>query len=123
MRPLARGTAPLGTAVLAGIFAVERMGTTQLASVGLILLGVAMFAFERRALATPRARTGVVLAVATGFIIACYTTLDRVGLRMAATPMSYIVWLFVLDGLFVSSIVTWVRRDTVLPFLRQNWKS
>lgn len=122
MLPLARGTAPLGVAALLGAFAGEIPGNAQLTGVGLISFGIAMLAFERGALATASVRRGVALAVATGFIIACYTVIDGIGLRMAGTPMTYIVWLFVLDGLFVSSLVAWLRRDSLRPFLQRNWK-
>ena len=120
--PLARGVAPLGVAVLAAWFAVEPLTPLQLASVGLVSCGIAMLAFERNVLAGARGRRGVGFAIATGIVIACYTALDAAALRVAASPLSYIVWLFVFDGLFVSSMVAWVRRTTLVPFLRQYWK-
>ncbi|HUO44203.1 MAG TPA: DMT family transporter [Burkholderiales bacterium] len=119
MMPLARGISPLGVAVLALIFAGEQLSVMRLASIGLVCLGVAMLAFERTALAAPR---GVAYAVATGLIIACYTVLDGIGLRKAATPTIYIAWLFMLDGLFVGATVGWLRRDRLTPFLRRYWR-
>ncbi len=122
MLPLARGISPLGVAVLALIFAGEKLGVMQLASIGVICIGVAMLAFERNLPMTPRARRGVLFAVATGLIIACYTVLDGIGVRKTM-PITYIVWLFMLDGLFVSSMVGWLRRDKVRGFLQRRWKS
>jgi drug/metabolite transporter (DMT)-like permease len=120
MLPLARGTSPLGVAILALIFASEKLSFMQLASIGIICIGVAMLAFERKVLA---ARRGVVFAIATGLVIACYTVLDGIGLRKVMLPMTYIAWLFMLDGLFVSSMVGWLRRDKVVFFLQRQWKS
>jgi len=122
MLPLARGISPLGVAVLALIFAGEKLGVMQLISIGIISIGVAMLAFERKSPAVRGARRGVVFAVATGLIIACYTALDGIGLRKTM-PMTYIAWLFMLDGLFVSSMVGWLRRDKVGSFLKRQWKS
>ena len=123
MLPLARGTSPLGVAILALIFAGEKLGALQLASIGIISLGVAMLAFESKMPMTPRARRGAVFAIATGLIIACYTVLDGIGLRKSVVTMTYIAWLFMLDGLFVSSMVGWLRRDKVRGFLQRQWKS
>src|SRR5271154_1885913 len=122
MLPLARGISPLGVAVLALIFAGEKLNALQLASIGIISIGVAMLAFERNMPMTPRARRGAIFAVATGLIIACYTVIDGIGVRKTV-PMTYIVWLFMLDGLFVSSLVGWLRRDKVRGFLQRRWKS
>ena len=121
--PLARGVAPLGVAVLAGTLVGEHVTPLQITSVVMISCGVAMLAFERNVLASVSGRRGVALAIATGLIIACYTALDAAGLRAAATPLSYIAWLFVFDGLFVSSLVVGVRRAAVIPFVRSNWRS
>lgn len=121
--PVARGSAPLGVAFLAGTIAGEIISWTKLACIVLISAGVVAFALERGALSTQAKRRGVILALITGIIIAVYTTIDGIGLRIADTKMTYIVWLFVLDGVFVSTSVAMVRRHALLPFLRKNWKS
>jgi drug/metabolite transporter (DMT)-like permease len=121
--PLARGTAPLGVAFLAAALVGEVVSAAKLLCIALISAGVAAFAFERATLSTPSRRRGVVLAVITGIIIAVYTVIDGIGLRVADTSMTYIVWLFVLDGFFVSASVAIVRRHGLVPFLRLNWRS
>jgi drug/metabolite transporter (DMT)-like permease len=121
--PVARGTAPLGVAVLAVAIVGEAMSWAKFACIGLISVGVASFAFERGVLSTSSQRRGMALAVMTGIIIAVYTIIDGIGLRVAESKMTYIVWLFVLDGAFVSASVALVRNDNLVPFLRRNWKS
>lgn len=120
--PLARGTTPLGVALLASFAVNEPLSVAKMASIALISLAVASFAFERGALSSASRRRGMILAVMTGLIIAVYTTIDGVGLRVAETKMTYIVWLFVMDGAFVSSSVALARRSTLVPFLRRHWK-
>ena len=120
--PVARGITPLGVALLAWLTLGSTLSAGKLLGICLLSAGIAAFALERFRLNDPRHRKGFALAVCTGGIIATYTMLDGLGLRAAQDPNTYIVWLFVLDGLFVSSIVTLARRNTVLPFLRKNWR-
>ena len=121
--PLARGFAPLGVLGLSWVFVGEPMTPIKILYIVAIAAAVASFAFERGALRSSAGRRGVALAVVTGLIIAVYTVIDGIGLRMAQTKMTYIVWLFVLDGAFVSACVLAVRRRLVLPFLERNWRS
>lgn len=120
--PVARGITPLGVAVLAWLVLDSTLSFGKLLCICLLSAGIAAFALDRIRMGNPAHRKGFALAVCTGGIIAVYTLLDGIGLKTAQDPNTYIVWLFVLDGLFVSSIVTLARRDTVLPFLRINWR-
>lgn len=120
--PIARGITPLSLALLAFLALGSSLSTGKLLGICILSTGIAAFALERFRMRNPGHRKGFALAVCTGFIIATYTLLDGIGLRTAHDPNTYIVWLFVLDGLFVSSIVTLARRNTVILFLRKNWR-
>lgn len=120
--PVARGITPLGVALLAWLALDSTLSPGKLVGICVLSAGIAAFALDRIRMSNPAHRKGFALAVCTGGIIAVYTLLDGIGLKTAQDPNTYIVWLFVLDGLFVSSIVTLARRDTVLPFLRKNWR-
>lgn len=120
--PVARGITPLGVALLAWLTLGSTLSAGKLLAICVLSAGIAAFALDRIRISNPEHRKGIALAVCTGGIIAVYTLLDGIGLKTAQDPNTYIVWLFVLDGLFVSSIVTLARRDTVLPFLRKNWR-
>jgi len=120
--PLARGTAPLGVVVLVGTIAGEVLSWAKIACIGLICAGVISFAFERGAFSVPSARRGMVLSVTTGVIIAVYTIIDAIGLRVAEAKITYIVWLFVLDGIFVSSSIALLHHKNLVPLLAKNWK-
>ncbi len=120
--PVARGIAPLGVALLVWLVLGSTLSPGKLLGICILSAGVVAFALERFRLSNPAHRKGFALAVCTGCIVATYTVLDGIGLKTASDPNTYIVWLFVLDGLFVSSIVTLARRDTVAPFLRKNWR-
>jgi drug/metabolite transporter (DMT)-like permease len=120
--PIARGTTPLVVVILAAIFIGETISLAKVACIAIICTGVVGFAFERNERVAVSPMRGVVLAVVTGCIIAAYTMIDAIGIRMAETKMIYIVWLLVLDGLFVSISVSLFRCEKLIPFLRNSWK-
>lgn len=121
--PLARGVAPLGVLGLSWIFVSELVTLLKILCIATIAVAVASFALERRVFATPTGRRGIALAVVTGLIVAVYTVIDGIGLRAGPTKMTYIVWLFVLDGAFVSACVLAVRWRSAPAFLQRNWRS
>jgi len=87
--PLARGTAPL-LAVLVGVVVLgERL--QPLAFLGLFLVLGGIWSVRR-----PSAAPGVLIpALATGVAIAVYTSLDRVGVRIAAPWLyGWVLWFF-----------------------------
>ena len=91
--------------------------------IALVSLSVASFAFARGLTPSKTHARSMALAFATGLIIAVYSVVDATGLRLAPTPIAYIVWLFVLDGAFVSLLVVLARRRAVLPFIAGHWRS
>lgn len=122
MFPIARGIAPLGVAGLSIVFFGRDLSIWQAVSIGLICIGVASFALERTVWTERNARKGLALAGVTGIIIACYTTIDGIGLRLADSPLTFIVWFFLLDGAFVTLAVILARRRVVTPFLVKHWR-
>jgi len=66
-------------------------------------------------------KRSIAAALITGLIIAAYTAVDAIGLRLAPTPFTYIVWLFILDGSFVMLMVVLARRRTIVPFINHHW--
>jgi drug/metabolite transporter (DMT)-like permease len=121
--PVARGVVPLGVAglTLAAPELAPRAAT--LPFLALISAGVASFALERLSFRDPRHRRGLALAVLAGLIVAGYTVVDGVGLRAAGSPATYIVWLLLLDGLFVSTLIALVRRRALASFARRHWRT
>lgn len=86
---LARGTAPLLAVVVGVVLLGERLHPVAAGGVLLVLAGI--WSVRR-----PSAATGVLLpALATGVMIAAYTSLDRVGVRLAPPWLyAWILWLF-----------------------------
>ena len=107
--PLARGTAPLLLVVVGVVFLDERLGPAGWVGVALLVVG---FLALQRPWQAVRARAGgrrpdaaIAFALATGVMIAGYTSLDRVGTRLIA-PFPYATILWVTGAVL---LVLWVR--------------
>src|SRR5436190_19566 len=67
----------------------------------------------------PRASTG--WARANAVIIAAYTLVDAAGARASGSPLSYVVWLFVLDALPFPLMVYLARRAALVEYAARHW--
>lgn len=124
--PVARGTGPLATSVLALAVFGETLKPPQWT--GLLLLSAAIFglaAVNYRDVRHDRAATSgfsaaIVAAIATGLMTAVFMNVDAHGTRMAADPFTFIAWFFVLGGVGtpVFAILRWrylARGGHTLP--------
>lgn len=121
MYPIARGTAPLVVTVLAAVFVDETLNGRQLAGVMLAsagLVGVALWGI-RGSGARPH-WPALLAALATGLSIAAYTVVDGVGVRSSGTPVGYIAWLMILEGLLIPAYALHSRRGSLLAQLRPH---
>ncbi len=116
--PLMRGVAPLITAV-AGIAVLGEM-PAAMAWLGMLLVSGGVFMLGYRALGHAPSRAAVVFALANAAVIALYTLIDGQGARISGDAWSYIVWLFVLDGIPFSLWMLAKRRATFIAHLRSR---
>lgn len=95
--PLARGSAPLTVALWAWLLAGEHLPPLGVAGLVLASAGLMSLAFEN---GFPRGHAGkpVFFAIGTGLLIAAYTVVDGLGVRAAGRPLSYIVWLNLIEA-------------------------
>ncbi|MER5707447.1 MULTISPECIES: DMT family transporter [unclassified Streptomyces] len=119
MYPIARGTAPLVVTVIAAVFLDEVPGGWQLLGVAVAcagLTGLALWGIRGK---DARPHWPALLAAgATGLSIALYTVVDGVGVRASGTPLGYIAWLMILQGLVIPAYALWRRRAALIPQLR-----
>ena len=108
--PLARGVSPLVVTILAAVFVHEHMALPQLAGVVVVSAGLAALVFGGRR----PGKAAFLAAVGTGLTIAAYTTVDGVGVRLSASPVSYIAWLMLLQSLEVPMFALVRRRHVLL---------
>lgn len=118
--PVVRGTGPLATVIVAGIVFGEVYSTIQWGGVLVLTMGIfGLAAYNFRTVTIDRATmtAALLFALLTGLWVAAYTNYDAYGIRQAADPMVFLVWLFVIDGLTMPLAYTvWMKRNaTRLP--------
>ncbi len=120
--PLARGAAPLMTAVGA-IFLVHEV-PGPIAILGILLLsgGTLLMSLCGGLLGQLNGRA-VGYALATSVFISGYTLVDGNGARLASTASSYAAWLFLCDGLCSMVIGFYYRGKKLLHVIAREWKT
>lgn len=123
--PVMRGSAPLLTAISASIVLGEHL--SPLAITGLTIASLATIAFalpEKNFDGSHAVRNSAMLwAMATGAGVAIYNVIDAQGVRSGPTQWSFIVWLFVLDWIGISTIMLVTRgpKEFVVSARRALW--
>lgn len=107
--PLARGTSPWLVAVGASVLVGEELSAVRLLGVVVISVGLGSLVFAG-GVPSRAARPAIVAAIATGVVIATYTTLDGLGVRSAGTVAGYTGWLFLVQGPVLPVAAVVVRR-------------
>jgi drug/metabolite transporter (DMT)-like permease len=104
-----RGAAPLLVALASAPLVGEALSVQAWASVVAVCAGVAAVGLSPRALHGNPAKA-LRFAVANAAIIAVYTVVDGVGVRVSGNAASYVATLFLFDGLPYLALVMWQRR-------------
>lgn len=118
--PLMRGTAPLLVALASGPVVGEGLSTGRWLGVALICTGVAGMALARPA-AAPRNWLAPGLALLNAAVIASYTLLDGLGVRLSKAPAAYAFDTFLLDAI---PLLVWTalrQRQAMMAYARENW--
>ena len=121
--PLARGSAPLLTAIAATVWFGEDIGPIGWAGVG--TLAAAVLLLSLRGGGDPRVFAGraVSFALLTAASICAYTVVDGAGARISGSAPSYIVWLLVCDGLVMTLFGLWLAGARLFGHFAENWTS
>ncbi len=113
--PITRGTAPMGTALLAALFLGERLSLHSwagVACIGLGVIGLAAMALRHGGLT----RTGFAFAFANAGIVMLYTVVDGHGARLSGNPAGYTMLLEALCGpMLLPFLLVTVRANGRTP--------
>ncbi len=109
--PVMRGSAPLLTAIAASLVLGEHLEPLAIAGLAIAALATIAFALPEKDFGGSRAvRTSALLwAMATGAGVAIYNVIDTQGVRAPPGAASFIVWLFVLDWIGITTIMLATR--------------
>ncbi|HYL18546.1 MAG TPA: EamA family transporter [Burkholderiales bacterium] len=119
--PLMRGSAPLITTGAALLLVGETLRGGGYVGVLLLSAGVLALSFDgfRNGNVHMRA-TGY--AIANAFVVALYTLVDGIGVRLSGNALSYAQWLFFLNAIPLVVLALSTRRAPLLSAARARWK-
>lgn len=107
--PIARGAAPLMTALGSAALFAETTGAAGWAGILLLTSGVVLLSIGGGRDRSKFDGRAVVFALATALTIATYTLVDGRGGRLSGNPHAYAAWLFALDGVMMT-VFGWLRQ-------------
>ena len=127
--PIMRGLAPLLVAVVSGIVIGEHLSATSWLGVAGISIGVLLVGLSRAAFANSAHRSAIGFALCNAVIIAIYTVVDGLGVRVTAqnggSALQYVAALFLIDGIpyfiFVMSRRKAQHRVDAWNYMRHRW--
>jgi drug/metabolite transporter (DMT)-like permease len=118
--PLMRGIAPLLVALFGVLLLDDGLTTAMWAGVLLISGGILLPFWLN-----PGDKTGLLkgssFALANAGVIAAYTLVDGYGTRLSAHPLSYCLWLFLLDPLPILAIALARHGNGVWRHFQTRW--
>lgn len=115
--PIARGSAPILTAVMGVLLLGDALGPPLVAAIATVSLGIILLAAGNRL-----SRMGLALAVATGMLTTAYSVIDARGMRLSPAMLTFIAWFFVLDALAMPLLFLALRRGSAPAAFRADWK-
>lgn len=118
--PVVRGTGPLFTVIGAGFLFGEVFTAVQWLGVGVLvsaIFGLAVYNLRHLEVARDTLGAALILAVATGFFVALYTTYDAYGIRLSPDPFTFLAWYFVVDSVAMPPVAL-LRYRAMTPALR-----
>lgn len=118
--PIVRGTVPLLVTIGGFLITGDHLDLRQIAGVVLVAAGIMSLSLGKARAST----ASILLAVATGAIIAAYATVDSIGVRHAGVSNAYTAWVLVLYGILLPATFIAMRRKLVVDFRAPDtWKA
>lgn len=113
--PIARGIAPIATAIVGMVLLGDQITTGTIVGVGLVSAGILTVAACQAI-----AAGGLIAAGIAGLLTTTYTIVDAHAIRIAPSAMTFVAWFFLLDGIIMFPIFAIVRRGQVTFLLRSE---
>lgn len=113
--PIARGIAPIATAILGMALLGDQITAGTIVGVGLVGAGILTIAISRMILTS-----GLIAAGIAGLLTTTYTIVDAHAIRMSPSAMTFVAWFFLLDGIIMFPIFATLRRGRVIALLRSE---
>jgi drug/metabolite transporter (DMT)-like permease len=121
--PIARGAAPLMTAVISTTALGEDIGLYGWIGILSLVSGVFLLSLRGGRDITRIDRRAVGFAFFTAMTICGYSLTDGIGARVSGNAHAYAALLFLLDGGCMAIIALWRRGQSILTEARIYWKT
>ena len=121
--PIARGAAPLMTAVISTTALGEDIGLVGWIGILSLVSGVFLLSIRGGRDLTRIDRRAVGFAFFTAVTICGYSLTDGIGARVSGNAHAYAALLFVLDGSCMAAFALWRRGQSILTEARIYWKT
>ncbi|UOO89009.1 SMR family transporter [Vitreoscilla massiliensis] len=113
--PLMRGVAPMLVLLVAYVGLGEAIDAHKIIGIVLICSGVLALLPHGHALGKSQA-----YALANAAVIASYTLIDGVGVRLSHSPVAYVMLTFVITALIIAAYCLWHERGHM--FVHMGWR-
>ncbi len=121
--PIARGTAPLLTAIGSFVVVGERLEPLAWAGIAALGFGILLMSMRGGKESARFEARAVGFALFTALTITGYSIVDGTGARMAGSAHAYTMMLFTLDGIAMGALALFHRRTFFTHDARLYWRS
>jgi drug/metabolite transporter (DMT)-like permease len=123
--PVMRGLAPLLTAVTAWAVLGQRLNGIEWLALAVATGAIIAFALSPRGsnLRDHPDKAALGWAVLTAVGVSLYNATDARGVRIAPEPLTFIVWLFLVDWICVTAAAVLLRRGQLVASIRPQWRT
>jgi drug/metabolite transporter (DMT)-like permease len=118
--PIARGSAPLMTAMASTFFVGEQLGVFGWTGILALAAGVLLLS-ARGGRVVHLDRRAVGYALLTALTICGYSLTDGIGARLSQNPQAYVAWLFVANAVVLVPYGLWRNAGGMTLALRRFW--
>lgn len=119
--PIMRGFAPALAALFAFLFLKESLTPIEMIGLGIVVAALVGFGWPQK-IKISGATTAIILALACGLLTAIYTVIDAYGMRLAPNRLAFIAWFFVIEGLGISIMVSFLKRYNFKAYILADWR-
>jgi drug/metabolite transporter (DMT)-like permease len=118
--PIMRGSAPLLTAIVAGVLLAEPLGLGGWAGIVLISAGILLLAanqWRQGRFDAPQ----TLFALGNALVICVYTLVDGIGTRLSGNAFSYVGWMLAFNAILLVAFAALRRPEALVAHTRARW--
>ena len=116
--PIARGSAPLMTAIVGTVFVGEQLSLLGWSGIATLAAGVLLMSIGGWQKMQPHRRS-IGYALLTAVTICGYSVTDGIGVRLSENPPGYVLLLFIVNAITLVSYGLWRDRNSVTLAMRR----